>query len=73
VRMSEDKMCTKDPCWSVGTIYDPRELPRVSTADPEVDEVLHYQNMRPSRLNIWPLHSNMLYPSLGFLILLLVG
>jgi hypothetical protein len=24
VCMSEDKVCTKDPCWSVGTIYDPR-------------------------------------------------
>jgi hypothetical protein len=23
---------TKDSCWSVGTIYDPRELPGVSTA-----------------------------------------
>jgi hypothetical protein len=33
VRMSEDKMCTKDTCWSLGTIYDPRELPRVSIAD----------------------------------------
>jgi hypothetical protein len=30
--MSQDKVRTKDPCWSVGTIYDPRELPRVSTA-----------------------------------------
>jgi hypothetical protein len=27
---------TKDPCWSVGTIYDPRELPGVSTAGPEI-------------------------------------
>jgi hypothetical protein len=27
--MSEDKARTKDPCWSVGTIYDPRELPEV--------------------------------------------
>jgi hypothetical protein len=32
VCMSEDKVCTKDPCWSVGTIYDPRELAGVSTA-----------------------------------------
>jgi hypothetical protein len=31
--MSEDKVGTKDPCWSVGTIYDPRELPGVSTID----------------------------------------
>jgi hypothetical protein len=30
--MSEDKVCTKDPCWTVGIIYDPRELPGVSTA-----------------------------------------
>jgi hypothetical protein len=27
---------TKDPCWSVGTIYDPRELPGVSTAGPGI-------------------------------------
>jgi hypothetical protein len=25
---------TKDSCWSVGTIYDPSELPGVSTAGP---------------------------------------
>jgi hypothetical protein len=30
--MSEDKVCTKDSCWSVGTIYDPREVSGVSTA-----------------------------------------
>jgi hypothetical protein len=30
--MSEDKVRTKDSCWSVGTIYDPRELSGVSTA-----------------------------------------
>jgi hypothetical protein len=30
--MSEGKVCTKDLCWSMGTIYDPRELPGVSTA-----------------------------------------
>ena len=36
----EDKMRTKDLCWSVGTIYDPRELPGVSTAVPGVDGVL---------------------------------
>jgi hypothetical protein len=29
--MIEDKVCTKDPCWYVGMIYDPRELPGVST------------------------------------------
>jgi hypothetical protein len=30
---------TKDSCWSVGTIYDPRELPGVSIAGPGVDSV----------------------------------
>ena len=29
-------MRTKDSCWSVGTIYDPREPPEVSTAGPEI-------------------------------------
>jgi hypothetical protein len=29
-------VCTKDSCWSVGTIYDPRELPGVSTAGPGI-------------------------------------
>jgi hypothetical protein len=38
--MSEEKVCTKDSCWSVGTIYDPRELLGVSTAGPGVDDVL---------------------------------
>jgi hypothetical protein len=38
--MSEDKVRTKDSCWSVGTIYDPRELPGVSTGDPGWDVVL---------------------------------
>jgi hypothetical protein len=27
---------TKDSCWSVGTINDPRELPGVSTANQEI-------------------------------------
>jgi hypothetical protein len=31
---------TKDSCWSVGTIYDPRELPGVSTVGLGVDMVL---------------------------------
>jgi hypothetical protein len=38
--MSEDKVCTKDSCWCVGTIYDLRELPGVSTTGPGVDRVL---------------------------------
>jgi hypothetical protein len=33
-------MCIKGSCWSVRTIYDHRELLGVSTAGPEVDEVL---------------------------------
>jgi hypothetical protein len=38
---------TKYPCWSVGTIYDPRELTGVSTTGPGLDEVLHlaYDNL----------------------------
>jgi hypothetical protein len=39
--MSEDKVHTKDSCWSVGTIYDPSDLPGVSTAGPGLDGVLH--------------------------------
>jgi hypothetical protein len=27
---------TKHSCWSMGTIYDPRELPGVSTAGPRI-------------------------------------
>jgi hypothetical protein len=38
--MSEDKVHTKESCWSVGMIYDPRGLPGVSTAGPKVDGVL---------------------------------
>jgi hypothetical protein len=34
--MSEDKVRTKDSCWSVGTIYDPRKLPGVSTTGPGI-------------------------------------
>jgi hypothetical protein len=40
--MSEDKVHTKDSCWSVGTIYDPKELPGVSTVGPASDGVLHF-------------------------------
>jgi hypothetical protein len=41
VRMSEDKVRPKELCWSVGTIYDPRELPGVSTVGPGMNGVLH--------------------------------
>jgi hypothetical protein len=34
--MIEDNVRTKDPCWSVRMIYDPRELPGVSTAGPGI-------------------------------------
>jgi hypothetical protein len=36
--MSEDKVRTKVSCWSVGTIYDLRELPGVSTAGPGIGQ-----------------------------------
>jgi hypothetical protein len=29
---------TKDTCWSVGTIYDPRELTGVSTVGPGIGQ-----------------------------------
>jgi hypothetical protein len=48
--MSEDKVRTKDSCWSVGTIYDPRELPGVSTAGPGLGGVL--QLSWPSSQNV---------------------
>jgi hypothetical protein len=34
--MSEDKVRTKDSSWFVGTIYDPREQPGVSTVGPGI-------------------------------------
>jgi hypothetical protein len=34
--MSEDKVRTKDSCWSVGTLYDSKELPGVSTGGPGI-------------------------------------
>jgi hypothetical protein len=34
--MSDDKVRTKDSCWSVGTINDPSELLGVSTAGPGI-------------------------------------
>jgi hypothetical protein len=46
MRMSENKVCTKDLCWSMGMIYDLRELSGVSTAGPEIDGVLHCSNSK---------------------------
>jgi hypothetical protein len=40
MRISKDKMRTKDSCWSVGMDYDPRGLLRVSNTGPRVDKVL---------------------------------
>jgi hypothetical protein len=40
VRVSEDKVCRKDLCWSVGKVYGPRGLPGVSTTGPGVDGML---------------------------------
>jgi hypothetical protein len=39
--MSEDKVCTKDSCWSVRMIYGPRVLLGVNIVSPGVDGVLH--------------------------------
>jgi hypothetical protein len=38
--MSEDKVRTKDSCWSVGMVYDPKVLTGVSIADLGMDGVL---------------------------------
>jgi hypothetical protein len=38
--MSEDKVRTKDSCWPVEMIYDPRGLPGVCTVGPKVERVL---------------------------------
>ena len=38
--MSEEKVHTKDLCWSVGMIYDPRGLSGVSIVSSRVDRVL---------------------------------
>jgi hypothetical protein len=40
VRISEDKVHTKDSCWSVRMIYGPKGLSGVSTTDLGVDVVL---------------------------------
>jgi hypothetical protein len=45
--MSEDKVHTKDSCWSMGMAYDPRVVLGVSTAGPRVDEVLQPSIMHP--------------------------
>jgi hypothetical protein len=44
-------VCTKDPCSSMGTIYDPREQPGVSTAGPRIGRgvTIHYH---PGKANV---------------------
>jgi hypothetical protein len=37
------KVCEKDEGWSVGLVYDPRELTGVTTARPGVAGVLHLE------------------------------
>jgi hypothetical protein len=44
--MSEDKVHTKDLCWSVRTIYDSSELTGVSTAGSGVDGVCTLFNVK---------------------------
>jgi hypothetical protein len=38
---------TKDSCWSMGMVHDPRGLLGVSTAGPRVDGVLQYLGNYP--------------------------
>jgi hypothetical protein len=38
--MSEDKVRTKDSCWSVGMVYDPRRLLGVSIVGQGVNGML---------------------------------
>jgi hypothetical protein len=48
VRLSEDKVCTKDSCCFVEMVYDPRRLLGVSTTGPGVDWVLQSSPLHPS-------------------------
>jgi hypothetical protein len=41
-------VCTKDSCWSVGTIYDPRELLGVSTVGPGIGRGITHVDPEPS-------------------------
>jgi hypothetical protein len=53
--MSGDKVCTKDSCWSVRMVYDPRGLPGLSTVGQEVDGVLQIVSKPTSRFHgrVW--------------------
>jgi hypothetical protein len=46
--MSEDKVRTKDSCWSVGMVYGPKELPGVSTMVREWTGCYKWYQSRPS-------------------------
>jgi acyl-coenzyme A synthetase/AMP-(fatty) acid ligase len=48
-------VCTKDPCWSVGTIYDPRELPGVSRQTRDWTRCYKWYQRQPSRFHgrVW--------------------
>jgi hypothetical protein len=48
--MSEDKVRTKDSCWSVRMVYDSRELSEVSTVGSEVDEYYKWYQTNTSLL-----------------------
>jgi hypothetical protein len=53
--MSEYKVHTKYSSWSVGTIYDPRELPGVSTAGPGIGRgVTSCDILAPGMVISWP-------------------
>jgi hypothetical protein len=53
--MSDEKVHTKDSCWSVGTIYDPRELLGVSTDGLDWTGCYKWYQSRPSRFHgrVW--------------------
>jgi hypothetical protein len=53
--MSEDKVRTKDSCWSVRMVYDPRGPPGVSTTGPVVEGCYKWYHSRPSRFHgrVW--------------------
>jgi hypothetical protein len=66
---------TKDSCWSVGTIYDPRELPGVRTAGPGIgrgvtpaySSSIHcpIQMWNGTVINLWYIHSPFAYLDWG--------
>jgi hypothetical protein len=51
VHTSEDKVHRKDSCWSVGMVYGPRGLTRVSATSLTVDGVFTSDLNRGPRLN----------------------